>query len=75
MGKCSIIAAMTTVTLQTRFAGLLLLAAGWAVLLLAPMLLASSVLRYGFVIAGLLVEILGLAMIGMYHRDKTRGRR
>lgn len=66
---------MTTVTLPTRFAGLLLLVAGWAVLVLAPMLLDSSALRYMFVIAGLLVEMLGLAMLGMYHHDEVGARR
>ncbi|HUY82619.1 MAG TPA: hypothetical protein VMU92_12915 [Acidobacteriaceae bacterium] len=66
---------MTTVTLQTRFAGLLLMVAGWAVLLMAPILLASPALRDVFVIAGLLLELFGLAMVGMYHREEARDRR
>ena len=65
---------MTTVTLQTRLAGLALLVAGWLVLLFAIVLLSSPTLRYVFVIAGLLVELLGLAMVGVHHRSETGGR-
>jgi hypothetical protein len=65
---------MTTVTLQTRIAGLALLIAGWLVLLFAVILLTSPALRYVFVIAGLLVELLGLAMVGLHHRAETGGR-
>ncbi|MGC8550388.1 MAG: hypothetical protein ACP5M4_11865 [Acidobacteriaceae bacterium] len=65
---------MTTVTLQTRLAGLALLIAGWFVLLFAVILLASPALRYVFVIAGLLVELLGLVMVSMHHRAETGGR-
>lgn len=65
---------MTTVTLQTRLAGLALLIAGWLVLLFAVILLASPALRYVFVIAGLLVELLGLAMVAVHHRTEAGGR-
>jgi hypothetical protein len=65
---------MTTVTLQTRLAGLALLLAGWLVLFFAVILLTSPALRYVFVIAGLLVELLGLAMVGVHHRTETGGR-
>ena len=65
---------MTTNT-QSRLAGFLLLVAGWALLPMAPTLLTSSGLRCLFVIAGLLVELLGLAMVGMSHRNEARGRR
>ena len=65
---------MTTVTLQTRLAGLALLIAGWLVLLFAVILLASPALRYVFVIAGLLVELLGLVLVGVHHRGETGGR-
>jgi hypothetical protein len=69
------IAAMTIVALSTRFAGLFLLVAGCALLLLAPTLLDSSALRSVFVIAGLFVELVGLAMVGIYHRNEAKGRR
>lgn len=65
---------MTTLTLQTRFAGLALLVAGWLLLLFALVLLSSLGLRYAFVIAGLLVELLGLALVGLHHRVQTGGR-
>ena len=65
---------MTTVTLQTRFAGLALLVAGWLVLLFAIILLSSPALRYLFVVAGILVELLGMGMVGLHHRAETGGR-
>ena len=65
---------MTTVTLQTRLAGLMLLVAGWLVLLFAIVLLSSTPLRYLFVIAGLLVESFGLVMVGMHHHTEAGGR-
>lgn len=65
---------MTTLTLQTRLAGLALLVAGWLVLLFALVLLSSPALRYVFVVAGLLVELLGLGMVGLHHRAETGGR-
>ncbi len=65
---------MTTLTLQIRMAGLALLIAGWLVLLFAVILLASPALRYVFVIVGLLVELLGLGMVGLHHRFETGGR-
>lgn len=65
---------MTTVTLQTRLAGLALLVAGWLVLLFAIVLLSSPALRYLFVIAGILVEMLGLGMVGLHYRAETGGK-
>lgn len=65
---------MTTVTLQTRLAGLALLVAGWLVLLFAIILLSSPALRYVFVIAGILVELLGLGLVGLHHRTEIGGR-
>jgi hypothetical protein len=64
---------MTTVTLQTRLAGLALLVAGWLVLLFAILLLTSPALRYVFVVAGLLVELLGLGLVGLHHRTSAGG--
>lgn len=66
---------MTNLALPTRSVGLALLFGGWAVLILAPTLLDLPALRYLFVIAGILVELLGLAMVGIYHRDASRSRR
>ena len=65
---------MTTVTLQTRLAGLVLLVAGWLVLLFALVLLSTPVLRYVFVIAGILVELLGMGLVGVHHRAAAGGR-
>ncbi len=65
---------MTTVTLQTRMAGLVLLVAGWLILLFALVLLSSTGLRYFFVIAGLLVQLLGLAMVAVHHRAEAGAR-
>ena len=65
---------MTTVTLQTRVAGLALLVAGWLILLFAIILLSSPALRYVFVIAGILVELFGLGMVGLHYRAETGGR-
>lgn len=65
---------MTTLTLQTRWAGLVLLVAGWIVLLLAIILLSSTAGRYVFVIIGLIIELIGLAMVTLHHRSEAGGR-
>lgn len=65
---------MTTLTLQTRWAGLVLLVAGWIVLLLAIILLSSTAGRYVFVIIGLIIELIGLAMVALHHRSEAGGR-
>ncbi len=61
-------------TLQTRLAGLALLIAGWLVILFALILLSTPALRYVFVIAGILVELLGLGLVGVHHRAVQGGR-
>jgi hypothetical protein len=51
-----------------KLAGLLLLFAGWALVLAALAILPSTAARTGFVLAGLAVEILGLVLIARAHR-------
>jgi len=46
-----------------RVAGLLLLLAGWALVICAIVLLASLAARTGFVLAGIGVEILGFVLL------------
>jgi hypothetical protein len=45
-----------------KVAGLLLLLAGWAIVLAAVALLPSAGARAGFVLAGIAVELFGLAL-------------
>jgi membrane-bound ClpP family serine protease len=46
-----------------KFAGVMLLLAGWIILLAAVALLASPAPRAAFVLAGMAVEVLGLAIL------------
>ncbi|HTA41411.1 MAG TPA: hypothetical protein VK789_03120 [Bryobacteraceae bacterium] len=50
-----------------KIAGFLLLVAGWLLVLSALVLLRGSGPRSGFVLAGLAVEILGLALVFRSH--------
>jgi len=50
-----------------KLAGFLLLLAGWAIVLSAVALLASAPQRFGFVLAGLGVEALGLILAVRSH--------
>ena len=50
-----------------KFAGFLLLVAGWLIVLTAVALLASAGARGAFVAAGLAVELLGLGVITRAH--------
>jgi hypothetical protein len=52
-------------------AGFLLLLAGWGVVIVAIAILSSMAMRYVFVIAGLLVEVLGLVLAGRNLRHVT----
>lgn len=45
-----------------KLAGLLLLVAGWAIVVAAVALLPSAGARAGFVLAGIAVELFGLAL-------------
>lgn len=50
-----------------KVAGLLLLLAGWLLVLAAIVLLAASGPRIAFLLAGIGVEILGLALVARAH--------
>ena len=58
-----------------KLAGLLLLLAGWGIIVVAIAILPSQISRGVFVIAGLLVEILGLGLIGRNHLQVTGARK
>jgi hypothetical protein len=51
-----------------KLAGLLLLPAGWAIVLTAVSILASARQQAGFVLAGVGVEIIGLILMARAHR-------
>ena len=51
-----------------RFIGYLLMISGWLVAMAALLLLASLGQRLAFVLASLLVEFLGLALIATHYR-------
>jgi hypothetical protein len=58
-----------------KLAGLLLLPAGWAIVLTAVSILASAGQQAGFVLAGAGVEIMGLILLARAHRvtpEETR---
>ena len=50
-----------------KVAGLLLLVAGWAIVVAAVVLLPSGGARVGFVVAGLAVELFGLGLAVRSH--------
>jgi hypothetical protein len=50
-----------------KLLGFVLLLAGWIIVLTAIVLLPSMAARAAFVIAGMLVEILGLALVARAH--------
>jgi hypothetical protein len=56
-----------------RLGGFLLLLAGWGIVLAAVALLRSGPQQSGFVLAGMGVEVLGLALVVRSHRV-PRGR-
>ena len=53
--------------------GYLLLVSGWLLVLASLFLLAGLGQRFTFVIAGLLVELLGLTLIALRYRSFQRG--
>ena len=58
-----------------KLAGLLLLPAGWAIVLTAVAILASAGPQVGFVLAGVGVESIGLVLMALAHRiapEETR---
>jgi hypothetical protein len=52
-----------------KLPGFLLLLAGWAVLVVAIAILPSRTIASVFVVAGLLVELLGLVLVARFHRQ------
>jgi hypothetical protein len=50
-----------------KLAGLLLLPAGWVIVLTAIVLLPPAPVRSGFVLAGLAVEAVGLGLVTRAH--------
>lgn len=61
--------------LSMRITGMLLLVAGWALVLSAVVLLRTVAPRAGFVAAGLGVEILGLVLVFRSHHIARGGKR
>ena len=57
-----------------KLAGFLLLLAGWAIVIFAVALLASTAQRAGFVVAGLGVEALGLVLAFRSHLTPSEDR-
>lgn len=57
-----------------KLAGLGLLLSGWIVAVGALCLLPGAALRGAFVAAGLLVELLGLFLLGRAHRESQGAR-
>jgi hypothetical protein len=55
------------------FIGYLLMISGWLLVLAALFLLAGLGQRLTFVVAGLLVELLGLTLIALRYRSLQRG--
>jgi hypothetical protein len=57
-----------------KLAGLLLLLAGWIILVVAIAILPTQLTRSIFVIAGLMVEAFGLVLVTRYHCQSTGDR-
>ncbi len=56
-----------------KLAGFLVLVAGWAIVLGAVALFSVSLLRTGFVLAGVGVEALGLVLAVRSHAERRGG--
>ena len=56
-----------------RFIGYLLMVLGWLLALATLVLLASLAQRFAFVLAGLLVELLGFALVTIHYRSLQKG--
>jgi len=57
-----------------KLAGLLLLVAGWGIVISAVALLPSPMARAGFVLAGMVVELLGLNLMVYSHLVLNTGK-
>ena len=58
-----------------RVAGLLLLVAGWAIVLAAFVMLGAAAPRAAFVAAGVAIEILGLGLVARSHVSPRESKR
>jgi hypothetical protein len=58
-----------------KLAGLLLLVAGWAIVLAAFLMLGAMAARAAFVAAGVAIELLGLGLLGRAHVTPREARR
>lgn len=54
-----------------KLAGFLLLPAGWIIAVAAPLMLPSEALRAAFIVAGLAIEAVGIALAGRQHRAEA----
>ena len=60
---------------EMKFAGFMLLLAGWGIVLAAVGILPSAGKKTAFVLAGLAVEIIGLALVARTYRTAQEERR
>ncbi|MGO9231285.1 MAG: hypothetical protein ACLQKA_19015 [Bryobacteraceae bacterium] len=58
-----------------RLAGLLLLVAGWAIVLAAFLMLGATAARAVFVAAGVAIEMLGLGLLARSHVSVREAKR
>ena len=58
-----------------KLAGLLLLVAGWAIVLAAFLMLGAMAARAAFVAAGVAIELLGLGLLARSHVTPREARR
>ena len=58
-----------------RLAGLLLLVAGWAIVLAAFLMLGAITARAAFVAAGVAIEMLGLGLLARSHVSVREAKR
>jgi len=56
-----------------KFTGILLLLAGWGISLSAIVLLPHAGARSAFMLTGMLVELLGLALLARAHLQQREG--
>jgi hypothetical protein len=60
--------------MELRMAGLLMMVAGWILMLAAVVMLNSLPLRTGFAMAGLAVQMLGFVLLTRAHIPKRKKR-
>jgi hypothetical protein len=60
--------------MELRIAGLLLLMAGWMLMLASVVMLSSLRLQTGFALAGFAVELLGFVLLASGHLPRRKRR-